>query len=212
MRRTTTTFHSIALLLSLYAEAWSAESPVGQPQPQPLRNIQRLADTPPPQPPNYRLQPNDLVLIRVFHEDDLLTSNRVGADGTIQFPLIGRVKIGGLTVAEASGAIESLLAKSKINNPQVLMTVLELAPRRFTVLGQVQRPGTFDCPAGQDLTLLAAIGYAGGYTRIANSKKVTVKRKTGVFLIDARKMALDKDVKLFEVLPGDIITVSERVF
>src|SRR3954468_24310438 len=91
---------------------------------------------------NYTLQPNDLVQIKVFQEPDLTTTARVAADGTISFPLIGTVGIGGRTVSGAAGTIRSALAKDYLVDPQVSLTVTDYAKRRFTVLGQVQKGGT----------------------------------------------------------------------
>lgn len=183
-----------------------------QSSPAPQRNLQRLTEAPPPQPLNYHLRPNDLVHVKVFQEEDMFTTTRVGLDGTIQFPLIGKVKLSGLSVAAATDHIQGLLAKGLLKDPIVSVTLLEHAPQRFTILGQVQKPGTYDCPAGQELSLLAAIGYAGGYTRIANPAKVTVKRHAAVYQLDARKMAIEKDVKLFTIQPDDVITIGESVF
>ncbi len=112
----------------------------------------------------------------MFQEDDLDCVLRVSKDGTITFPLIGRVVIGGKTPQDAALAIKALLAKDYLVNPQVNVTVTEYAKRLFTVLGQVQRPGSYDLPDRDPLTLIQAIGMAGGYTRIADPGKITLKR------------------------------------
>ena len=96
------------------------------------------------------------------------------------------------------------------------MRVVEQTRRLFTILGQVQHPGTFRFPDREVFNLIQVIGVAGGYTRLADPSRVTVKRsvdgKETVFKIDAKQMARDAATKPFEVLPGDMITVGERLF
>jgi polysaccharide export outer membrane protein len=165
---------------------------------------------------NYLISPNDLVVVMVFQEDDLTTRARVANDGTITVPLIGSVHIGGKSVDDAAQLVRARLAKGFLVNPQVNITIVEYAKRLFTVLGQVQKGGTFEFPNQGPLDLLQAIGTAGGYTRIANPAKVIVKRQVNgrdtVFQLNAKAMAGDHAAKPFEILPGDTITVSESIF
>ena len=101
-------------------------------------------------------------------------------------------------------------------NPQVTLTVRDYARRVFTMLGQIQKPGSYNIEGSETISLLDAIGMAGGYTRIANPGKVTVKRRVGgketVIRVDARKMARSNAQENFQVQPGDVITVAESIF
>lgn len=164
----------------------------------------------------YVLSPNDLVQMRVYQEDDLETKARIAKDGTVTIPLIGVVQIGGKTVEEATGVIRELLDKDYLVNPQVTLTVTEYAKRRFTVLGQVQKPGTYEIPNEESVTLLQAVAMAGGYTRLANPGKITLTRVVGaqktMLTLDGRAMASDNSTKSFTVMPEDTITVAERIF
>ncbi|HEV7406338.1 MAG TPA: polysaccharide biosynthesis/export family protein [Chthoniobacteraceae bacterium] len=164
----------------------------------------------------YSLAPNDMVDIRVFQEDDLSSKLRISPKGTINFPLIGVVTIGGLTPQEAANLIRRALDKDYLVNPQVSVTVLEYGKRRFTVLGQVGKPGSYDMPEREGVTLLDAIAMAGGYTRIADASKITVRRKgdgkENILKLNAKSMAKDERVSTFQVQPGDIITVAESIF
>jgi protein involved in polysaccharide export with SLBB domain len=168
------------------------------------------------QAPSYALAPNDLLEIRVFQEDDLASRLRISPSGTINFPLIGVVTVGGLSPQEAAAAIRAKLAKDYLVNPQVTVTVFEYGKRRFAVLGEVQKAGTFDMPEREKVTLLDAIAMAGGYTRIADPSKVTLKRKDGgketIIRLNAKTMAKDVRTGSFVVLPGDVITVGESLF
>ena len=165
---------------------------------------------------NYVLAANDLIGIKVFQEDDLETRVRISKDGTITFPLIGVIRVGGKTPQEAARGIRDMLAKGYLINPQVTVSVLEYTKYRLTVLGQVQKPGSYDFPDRERLTLLEAIGMAGGYTRIADPGKIVVKRisngKESVYRVNAKKMASRVDSSAFEVMPGDVITVGESIF
>jgi len=175
-----------------------------------------------PEPPgasgstDNRLMSNDVVQIKVFQEDDLDSLLRISKDGTITFPLIGSVSLGGKTPQEAALTIKALLAKDYLVNPQVNVTVVEFAKRLFTVLGQVQRPGSYELPNSNTLTLIQAIGMAGGYTRIADPSKIALKRtmdgKGTLLHLNARKMAGGNTESGFSIYSGDIITVGESVF
>ena len=165
---------------------------------------------------SYVLAPNDVVEIKVFQEDDLQSKLRISQKGTITFPLIGVVSIGGKTPQDAAATIRAALAKDFLVNPQVTVTVADYNKRRFTVLGQVQRAGSFDMPDREKVTLLDAIAMAGGYTRIADPSKVTLRRKTGdketVMHLNAKAIARDGNVAPVEIQPGDIITIGESIF
>src|ERR1035441_8856774 len=84
----------------------------------------------------YVLAPNDVVQIKVYQEDDLETKARVGQDGTISFPLIGVVHIGGKTVEQAGALIREKIDKDYLVNPQITLIVGEYSQRRVPALRQ----------------------------------------------------------------------------
>lgn len=163
----------------------------------------------------YRLASNDTVNIQVFQEDELQTTARIGKDGSIPFPLVGTISLGGRTVPEAAAAVSQAL-KDYLVHPQVALRIVDYSKKRFTVLGQVNRPGTFDLPDESPLSLLEGIGMAGGYSRIANPSKVIVKRRglggEQVFHLNAKQMAKGSAVPSFQILPGDTVVVEESLF
>ena len=164
---------------------------------------------------NYLIQPNDLVEVQVFQEDDMTRRLRVGQDGTISLPLIGNVPAGRRTADELAATIRRQLADGYLANPQVSVTVLSYAKRIFTVLGQVNRPGSYSLPDTNPMNLVQAIGLAGGYTRLAAPKRVLIKRVVNgqetIQRLDAESMARSVGSAL-EILPGDTITVPESMF
>ena len=165
---------------------------------------------------NYRLSSQDVVKVTVFQEDDLTTTTRIGEDGWIKLPLIGAVNVAGKTVSQASQTIEELYDKDYLVHPQVAITITEFAKRRFTVLGQVQKPGTYEIPGSESLDVIQAIGVAGGYTRSANISKIVLKRAAEggdrIYKLNGKEMARDGNSKAFKVMPGDTITVEESFF
>jgi polysaccharide export outer membrane protein len=162
------------------------------------------------------LRPNDVVWVKVYQEEDLETKAAIDKDGFITMPLLGPVQVGQKTVEEATGLIRSLYAKDYLVNPRVSVTLIERARLRFTVMGQVQRPGTYEFPDNESLNLLQAIAMAGGYTRLGAPSKVGLQRmqdgKPVLIPLNAEQMSKDKQAKPFELMPDDIITVGERIF
>lgn len=164
---------------------------------------------------NYQLQPKDTVHIKVFQEDDLETTARIEKDGSIAFPLLGTAKIGGQTVQQATATMESLL-KAYLVRPLVSVDIVSYSKRTFTMLGEVNKPGVFPMPDETSVNVLEAIGMAGGYTKIANPSKITVKRmvdgREQLIKLDGKKIVKQAGTPMFEVLPGDTIVVGEAWF
>lgn len=164
----------------------------------------------------YRLAPNDLLDFRVFQEPELDAVVRISGDGQAIFPLIGSVPIGGASISEAITLIKARYKDGYLVNPQVTLTVRTYAKKLFTILGQVQQPGSYDLPGGQKITLLQAIGMAGGYTKIADPSNVTVKRLENgserVLKFNAKRMARGDDTTDFVIRPGDVVSVGESLF
>ncbi len=162
------------------------------------------------------LSPNDVISMTVYQEEDLTTMTTVDGSGSVMLPLFGEVKIGGLTLGQATALIREMYDKDYIINPQVNLVVEQFAARRFAVLGQVQRPGSFDFPQNEPVNLLEAIAMSGGYTRLGSPSRVTVRRvengASKIYKLDADQLANDQTKKTFQILPNDVITVGERTF
>ena len=109
------------------------------------------------------------------------------------------------------------LARDYLVNPQITMVVLEYSKKRFTVLGQVYKPGSFEIPSEETVFFPQAIALAGGFNRIAKKTKVSITRQEGgkasTIYIDANsKGGGTGDPQSFQILPGDTITVEEALF
>jgi protein involved in polysaccharide export with SLBB domain len=164
-------------------------------------------------PTGYILSPNDQVAVEVFGEDELRTSGRLNGEGNLSVPLLGSIHIAGLTLGQAASRLTDLYGRDYLVNPKVNVMLIGYAKRRFTMLGQINRPGSYEMPDGspEGIELLEAIAMAGGYTRIAAPEKVSVKRGKEVMRVDAKRQARGGH-SAFTVLPGDTVTVGESIF
>ena len=165
----------------------------------------------------YVLGPNDVLQLKVYQEDDLDAPRlRVALDGTVTLPLLGKLNLGGKTVEEAQTIIYDELAKDYLVNPQVTLTVVEYAKRKFTILGEVNRPGTYEIPPDEVFTVIHGIAMAGSFTPKAKQTTVKVTRvvagKKESIELDVRSMIRDTKTPAFYVQPGDTILVPEGVF
>ena len=199
---------------SLFADTQPADASLPAASPSPGTRL------PAPVPANaddHILMAGDLIDVKVFQEPDLESNLRIARDGSVVFPLIGRVNVGGMAPQAAARIIQDLLNKDYLVNPHVSLLVIEYARRTFTVLGEVQKPGAYEMPDRADISLLEAIGMSGGYTRMANPGSVTVKRRVNaqetIYHLNAKKMAsASGSTASFAIQPGDVITVSESIF
>jgi len=162
---------------------------------------------------DYVLSSGDMVEISIFREPDLAARSMIARDGTVQLPLLREVNLAGMTVRAARDMLAKLYGQKYLVNPQVYLNVVQFAERKFTIMGQVAKPGSYDLQGGQSLDLLEVIGMAGGFTRIADRGRVLIRRKTGngkseIIKADAKRMAEGK-AAIIEVKPGDVITVGE---
>lgn len=166
-------------------------------------------------PSSYQLSTDDQIGVEVFGEDDLRTAARLNSDGAVSLPLLGSVKLAGLTLNQAAAKLTDLYGRDYLVNPKVNVMLVSYAKRRFTVLGQVNRPGSYEMPEGSPsgIDILEAIAIAGGYTRIAAPERISVKRRDQIMRVDAKKIAKRGGSSgLFRVEPGDTITVGESIF
>ncbi len=165
-------------------------------------------------PSGYQLSANDQIAVEVFGEEDLRVSARLNTDGNVSLPLLGSVRLAGLTIGQATTRLTELYGRDYLVSPKLNVTLVSYAKRRFTVLGQVNRPGSYEMPEGSPggINLLEAIAMAGGYTRIAAPERISVRRGGDkVMRVDAKRMARG-DGNDFRIEDGDSITVGESIF
>ena len=163
--------------------------------------------------PEERLGIDDVFEVRVLGEKDLSDLYRVAADGTIDYPFVGRVSVAGMRSGEVQELIASKLADGYLKKPQVSVMVKEWNSRKVSVIGQVQKPGSV--PYFTNMTIVDAIAAAGGFTGIASKNSVTLRR-------EAKGSVQSKNYPVADISegrapnvvlqPGDILVVEERLF
>jgi len=162
---------------------------------------------------DYRISVSDLVEINVYEEKDLSVTVRVTPDGAISYPLLGNVRVLGLTPSEVEQKITTLLAEDYLVNPQVNVLIKEFA--QVFIMGQVKAPGSYQLKEG--MTVIGAIAMAGGLTDTAASNNVRVVRveagQKQIFTVPIGSILQGGDrSKDLALKPNDTITVPESFF
>jgi len=162
---------------------------------------------------NRKIQPNDVLIIRVLNEPDMLQEAKVTNDGRVTYFFIGDVEVGGKTIGEAKEQIQELLNKDYLVDPQVSIEVRQYAQQVITILGAVNKGGQIQLPPDRQVDLVEAIGLAGDFNRYANKDRIELRRRgqnTRYRYDDLRKLT-DPTKKVY-VEPDDIIDVAESKF
>jgi polysaccharide export outer membrane protein len=159
------------------------------------------------------LGPGDIIEIKVFREPDLAGVYRVGPDGSLDFPLVGRIDLLGKQADEIGELIRARLASGYLKDPQVSVFVKEFNSQKIHVFGQVTKAGTFTYEPR--MTIIQAITNAGGFSRLASPNKVSVTRNYGdrerTFVLRVGDIGQGSSPN-FELRPGDIVFVPEAIF
>lgn len=172
---------------------------------------------------DYTLGSGDSIKIVVFQNPDLTLDTRVSESGTITYPLIGTINVGGLPIGQAEKRIADALKKGTfVKEPQVNIVLVQVRGNQVSVLGQVNRPGRFPLETFNSRVselLAMAGGIAGGVGSAAGGADtiiVTGTRDGKAFRkeIDVAQMYLkNKPEDDIQVAAGDVIYVpSAPVF
>lgn len=152
---------------------------------------------------SYRLGAGDVVNIRVFGEDDLSKEKiRLTDAGTVPYPVLGELRVLGMTVGDLERLITDGLKGRYLVNPRVSVQIDEYRP--FYVNGMVEKPGGYPYQPG--LTVRKAASLAGGFKERASSSKMYVIREG-----DKTQTPVKVDLNTL-VGPGDILTIEESFF
>jgi len=164
--------------------------------------------------PEYQIGAGDSIRIVVFQNPDLTVETRVTENGTISYPLIGSVRVGGLTIPAAEQAIARALQDGKfIQQPQVNIALVQNRGNQVSVLGAVNRAGrfpleTFNTRVSEMIAIAGGISSGGADTVILTGMRngKPLRREidvVGMFLSDR----LDQDIV---VAGGDVIYVHRQ--
>ncbi len=164
-------------------------------------------------PSSSTLGSGDLLEVRVFQEVELSGVFRVSSEGTIDFPLCGRVLVGGMTSSQAADVLTTCLQNGFLKRPSVSVLIREYNSKKVFIFGEVAKPGTF--PYEENMNIIQAVTLAGGFTRSGAKNSVSVTR-----VIDKQERKIKVAVqdigvgieKNFLLQPGDIIFIPESLF
>lgn len=126
---------------------------------------------------DYVVGPQDVLAITVWDQEDLKGKFAVETDGTFTFPLIGRIKAGGLTLRDLEAELKRRLADGFFNNPTVTVAVEQYRSQRVFVVGEVRTPGTYALTG--DMMLIEALARAGSTLPTAGDQAVIVRAPAG---------------------------------
>ncbi len=156
-------------------------------------------------PRSYVIGAEDIIAIRVWREPEMSALYSVRPDGKISMPLVGEIEAGGLTPKELETKVVEAL-QTVMNRPQVAVSVQDVRSKKYYVQGQVNRAGSF--PLVSKLTILEALGLAGGVQEFANQKDIRIIRKGQVIKFNYKEVTRGKKMEQnIELMPGDQIIV-----
>ena len=121
----------------------------------------------------YIVGPDDVLAISVFDQPGLTGNYTVQADGTVTFPLIQTVKVGGLGMQDIEKRLRERLADGFLKNPQVGVTVERYRSQQIIIIGEVRNPQTLEFTGS--MTLMTALARAGSTTERAASEALVVR-------------------------------------
>ena len=158
--------------------------------------------------PEYQFGPGDIIRIQVYQNPDLSMETRVTENGTITFPLIGLVKLGGMTVAAGEQTIAAALkAGGYIKQPQVTIVPTQIRSSQISVLGQVAHPGRFLIETF-NTRLSELIAIAGGISATGADIAILTGTRDG---IPFRKEVDVSSIFLENKLQDDVIVAGGDV-
>ncbi len=162
---------------------------------------------------DYLVGDGDVIKVSVYDNPDLETVVRIDGDGSIQFPLIGRVQLEGLTVPQVAKKIEDLLADGYLISPQVAVFIQEYSSKRVVVMGQVKKPGVYELRG--PTTLLELISKTGGILEDAGdvltiNRRVAASGQPQVEQINLQQLLQHADGgQNIAILDGDSIFIAK---
>ena len=174
----------------------------------PLVAAAQAANMAPPPPAAQRLQPGDLIAIRVFQAPELATEARLDVAGAITMPAAGRVILAGRSAAGAERALAARLAAAYLKAPQVHVTVREFAPQPVSVLGAVKAPGVYSARSYPNL--VAMLAAAGGLVA-PEGERILVTRAGAARLplaLSSEELARSPRAPAVALHAGDVVRVA----
>ena len=159
----------------------------------------------------YVLRPNDTISLSVYGEPDLSVLVRILKTGESSFPLLGPVKVTGMSVAAAAAHLRELYAKDYLVDPKLNLTVADYAAEFVAVFGAVRTPGQIPMPVSGHLDLATAMSAVGGLAENADANAIQLIRAAGTtstFTMEAIQGSAGRT----QLVAGDRIIVNHSAF
>jgi polysaccharide export outer membrane protein len=161
---------------------------------------------------DYVLGPGDVIKITVFQNPDLTTETRVSESGTITFPLIGKVQVGGIAPPAAEARIARLLKDGNfLIDPQVTLLVEQIHGNQVAALGQFNKPGRYPLETTQ-MRLSDLVAQAGGIAPTGSDIVIFAGKRDGKPVwkeIDVGNMFVSNQMENdFILQAGDVLFVD----
>jgi polysaccharide biosynthesis/export protein len=137
----------------------------------------RAAAQPAPGVTDYVVGPQDVLMITSYDQTDLSGRFTLEADGTFSYPLIGRIKAGGLTLRALEASLKGRLKdEGFFRNPQITVSVESYKSQKVFIVGEVRAPGSY--PLSGQMSLVEALARAGSTLPSASGEAVIVHPST----------------------------------
>jgi polysaccharide export outer membrane protein len=166
---------------------------------------------------DYRIGQGDVLFVNINGQQEFASSagggkvqgSRVDGTGMLHLPMVGGVKVEGLTVQQAQAAIVAPLRKY-LKDPWVLVEVVEFRSRPLYLLGQFKSPGTHYMD--RSLSLLQGIALGNGFDAAANLRSARLSRNGRLVPVDIYELLTSGDQRANVWLePGDLIYIPDRI-
>jgi polysaccharide biosynthesis/export protein len=163
---------------------------------------------------SYEIGPEDIISVWVYQQPSMIAQYPVRPDGTVSIPLIGQIKVGGMTTSQVEAAVaDKLKAGEIVNDPNVTVNVFAVHSKKVWISGDgIAHTGAMDLVVPTRVS--EAITWAGGFRDFANKRKIRIIRigpdgKTIKFMYNDSDVSHGKKMEQNILLkPGDHIYVD----
>lgn len=160
---------------------------------------------------DYKINPGDVLSVYIWNEENLSREALVLPDGTINYPLAGKIQAGGSSTIQVEQNIIKALGKYLKDTPVVTVSPLQIAGNKVFVIGKVRRPGEY--PLNRPTDIMSALALAGGLDTFASENNINVLRRDSAgnqvamrFKYGSVKEGRDLDSNII-LQAGDVIVV-----
>ncbi len=170
------------------------------------------AQEPPPDTGRYHIEASDVLTVKYRYSPEYDYTVMVQPDGFISLPIVGELRVGGLTVAEALAVIRKQ-ASQRLRDPEITVELKEFQRPRFFVGGEVGSPGEFALRGR--IGVMQAIAMAGGFKQSAKHSQVVHLRQVDDrhavrTIVNAKALAKNPETADIELQPGDLLFVPQN--